>query len=151
MVHEPFLSLGTALLPLQAQFAIMTMSNSLNSLHYLLSPWTSLRKMTDKFRSIGPAVRIGPNAVLTTDYKHCQKTEAHKSQYRKGPWDGTFRFQKGVDHSFSMMDEAKHTATRTKVGPGYSGTLLVVRLSLTVTIQLESRPIVIVHSFCNLP
>ncbi|KAM0275917.1 hypothetical protein ACHAQH_007259 [Verticillium albo-atrum] len=51
--------------------------------------------------------------------------EAHKSPYRKGPWYGTFRFQKGVDHSFAMRDEARHTALRTKVGPGYSGTLLV--------------------------
>lgn len=53
--------------------------------------------------------------------------EAHKSPYRKGPWYGTFRFQKGVDHSFAMLDEARHTALRTKVGPGYSGTILVVR------------------------
>ncbi|KAM0581718.1 hypothetical protein ACHAP6_009055 [Verticillium nonalfalfae] len=51
--------------------------------------------------------------------------EAHKSPYRKGPWYGTFRFQKGVDHSFAMLDEARHTALRTKVGPGYSGTILV--------------------------
>jgi hypothetical protein len=69
--------------------------------------------------------------VLTTDYKHCQKMEAHKSPYRKGPWYGTFRFQKGVDHLFSMRDEAKHSATRTKVGPGYAGTFLVVRRPLS--------------------
>ncbi|KAH8671548.1 pisatin demethylase [Xylariales sp. PMI_506] len=65
-------------------------------------------------KEYGPVVRIGPNAVLTTDYKHCQKMEAHKSLYRKGPWYGTFRFQKGKEHSFAMLDEAKHSALRTK-------------------------------------
>jgi len=74
----------------------------------------------------GPLVRIGPNAVLTTDFRHCQKMEAPKSAYRKGPWYGTFRFQKDVDHSFSLMDEDKHAALKTKIGPGYSANVMVV-------------------------
>ncbi|KAF3343083.1 Protein BOI2 [Verticillium dahliae VDG2] len=99
-----------------------------------LSPFPLLRAnligqshqiLSDLTTEYGPLVRIGPNVVLTTDYRHCQKMEAHKSPYRKGPWYGTFRFQKGVDHSFAMLDEARHTALRTKVGPGYSGTILV--------------------------
>lgn len=52
--------------------------------------------------------------------------EALKSPYRKGPWYGTFRFQKGKDHSFCMVDEEKHAALRTKIGPGYSASNLVV-------------------------
>ncbi|EEY23928.1 benzoate 4-monooxygenase cytochrome P450 [Verticillium alfalfae VaMs.102] len=104
-----------------------------------LSPFPLLRAnligqshqiLSDLTTEYGPLVRIGPNAVLTTDYRHCQKMEAHKSPYRKGPWYGTFRFQKGVDHSFAMLDEARHTALRTKVGHGYSGTMLVVRRAL---------------------
>lgn len=71
-------------------------------------------------------MRIGPNAVLTTDYKHLQRMESTKSPYTKGPWYGTFRFQKGIDHSFSQLDEAKHNALRAKAGPGYSGGILVV-------------------------
>ncbi|EGY14176.1 pisatin demethylase [Verticillium dahliae VdLs.17] len=88
-----------------------------------LSPFPLLRAnligqshqiLSDLTTEYGPLVRIGPNVVLTTDYRHCQKMEAHKSPYRKGPWYGTFRFQKGVDHSFAMLDEARHTALRTK-------------------------------------
>ncbi|PNH75103.1 hypothetical protein VD0001_g2435 [Verticillium dahliae] len=92
-----------------------------------LSPFPLLRAnlIGQSHQILSPLVRIGPNVVLTTDYRHCQKMEAHKSPYRKGPWYGTFRFQKGVDHSFAMLDEARHTALRTKVGPGYSGTILV--------------------------
>jgi hypothetical protein len=86
----------------------------------------------------GPVVRIGPNAVLTTDYKHCQKMEAPKSPYRKGPWYGTFRFQKGKEHSFAMLDEARHATLRTKVGPGYSGTVMVVRLPWWCSVLSES-------------
>ncbi|KAM0331277.1 hypothetical protein ACHAQA_002947 [Verticillium albo-atrum] len=85
----------------------------------------SHRILSDLTTQYGPLVRIGPNAVLTTDYKHCQKMEGQKSTYRKGPWYGTFRFQKGVDHSFAMLDETRHSALRTKVGPGYAGTILV--------------------------
>lgn len=75
----------------------------------------------------GSLVRIGPNTVITTDFRHAQRMEALKSPYRKGPWYGTFRFQKGKDHSFCMVDEEKHAALRTKIGPGYSASNLVVR------------------------
>ncbi|KAH8901441.1 pisatin demethylase [Thozetella sp. PMI_491] len=74
----------------------------------------SHKVLSDLSKAYGPIVRIGPNAVLTTDYKHCQKMEAHRSLYRKGPWYGTFRFQKGKEHSFATLDEAKHAALRTK-------------------------------------
>ncbi|KAI1504700.1 pisatin demethylase [Biscogniauxia marginata] len=73
----------------------------------------------------GPLVRIGPNSVITTDVKHVQSMEAPRSLYRKGPWYDTFRFQKGKYHSFCMVDETRHAALRTKIGPGYSGTNLV--------------------------
>jgi len=86
----------------------------------------SHKSLSDLSREYGPLVRIGPNAVLTTDFRHCQKMEAPKSAYRKGPWYGTFRFQKGVDHSFSLMDEDKHAALKTKIGPGYSANVMVV-------------------------
>jgi hypothetical protein len=88
----------------------------------------SHKSLSDLSARYGPLVRIGPNSVLTTDFRHCQKMEGHKSPYRKGPWYGTFRFQKGKEHSFAMMDEEKHTKLRTKVGPGYSGTAMVVSI-----------------------
>lgn len=86
----------------------------------------SHKSLSELSREYGPLVRIGPNAVLTTDFRHCQKMEAPRSAYRKGPWYGTFRFQKGVDHSFSLLDEDKHAALKTKIGPGYSANVMVV-------------------------
>ncbi|KAM0811468.1 putative Pisatin demethylase [Seiridium cardinale] len=71
-------------------------------------------------------VRIGPNAVLTNDAKLVQRMEAPRSPYVKSPWYGTFRFMKGTDHSFSLNDERRHSALRTKIGPGYSSTHLAV-------------------------
>jgi hypothetical protein len=71
-------------------------------------------------------VRIGPNSVITTDYKHLHKMAQHTSPYRRGPWYGTFRFQKGIDHSFSLLDEEKHQALRNKVAPGFANTQLLV-------------------------
>ncbi|KAJ1325014.1 benzoate 4-monooxygenase [Microdochium nivale] len=73
----------------------------------------------------GPLVRIGSDAVLTTDYKALQKMAANKSKYVKGPWYTSFRFQVGLHHSFSETDEATHAALRTKLGPGHSATSLV--------------------------
>ncbi|KAK9413403.1 putative Pisatin demethylase [Seiridium unicorne] len=69
-------------------------------------------------------VRIGPNAVLTNDAKLVQRMEAPRSPYVKSSWYGTFRFMKGTDHSFSLNDERRHSALRTKIGPGYSSTHL---------------------------
>ncbi|KAI0601996.1 pisatin demethylase [Biscogniauxia sp. FL1348] len=85
---------------------------------------STLNSLTNKY---GPLVRIGPNSVITTDVKHVQAMEAPKSLYRKGPWYDTFRFQKGKYHSFCTVDETRHAALRTKVGPGYSGSILVER------------------------
>ncbi|KAH6686968.1 pisatin demethylase [Plectosphaerella plurivora] len=87
----------------------------------------SHQMLNDITNEYGPVVRIAPNAVLTTDYKYLQKLEARKgaAACTKGPWYGTFRFQKGIDHSFSQLDEARHSALRGKVGHGYSGSYLV--------------------------
>lgn len=63
---------------------------------------------------------------MTSDVKLAQRMEAPKSPYTKGAWYGTFRFQKGADHSFCLRDDKRHTALRTKIGPGYSASHLVV-------------------------
>ncbi|KAH7021118.1 pisatin demethylase [Microdochium trichocladiopsis] len=78
----------------------------------------------DLVRKYGPLVRIGRNTVLTTDHKHCQKMSAHKSNYEKGQWYSSFRFQVGIHHSFSETNEQKHGALRTKIGPGHAATPL---------------------------
>ncbi|KAI1334087.1 pisatin demethylase [Xylariaceae sp. FL0016] len=83
---------------------------------------SALHELTNEYGSL---VRIGPNSVITTDVKHAQQMEALKSPYRKGPWYDTFRFEKGKYHSFCMVDEERHAALRTKIGPGYSSTVLV--------------------------
>lgn len=86
-------------------------------------------------------MRIAPNAVLTTDYRYLQKLEARKgaAACTKGPWYGTFRFQKGIDHSFSQLDEVRHSALRAKVGQGYSGNYLVVWVHSHPTWQMDAR------------
>ncbi|KAI0482548.1 pisatin demethylase [Xylariaceae sp. FL0804] len=82
----------------------------------------ALNDLTDQY---GTLVRIGPDSVITTDVAVAQRMEAARSAYRKGPWYGTFRFQQGREHSFCMVDEERHAALRTRIGPGYSGTALV--------------------------
>ncbi|KAK8112432.1 Cytochrome P450 monooxygenase lolP1 [Apiospora sp. TS-2023a] len=101
--------------------------NSLSSLPLLRVNLSghSHSNLSDLTSRYGSLVRIGPNTVITTDFRHAQRMEALKSPYRKGPWYGTFRFQKGKDHSFCMVDEEKHAALRTKIGPGYSASNLV--------------------------
>lgn len=78
----------------------------------------------------GSLVRTGPNSVITTDVKHIQKMEASKSAYVKGPWYATFSLRKGNDTVFSTVHERSHARLRSKVGPGYSSSIMVVSMVL---------------------
>ncbi|KAH8666839.1 pisatin demethylase [Xylariales sp. PMI_506] len=79
--------------------------------------YVELKELTDKY---GDLVRIGPNSVLTIDPKFAVRASAAKSQYSKGQWYATFRFEKDKDHVFSLLDENLHLDLRRKLGPGYA-------------------------------
>ncbi|KAI5922876.1 pisatin demethylase [Camillea tinctor] len=69
---------------------------------------STLNSLTNKYDE-RPLVRIGPNLVIfrdiiTTDVRH-----------------------KGKYHSFCTVDEMRHAVLRTKIGSGYSGSVLVER------------------------
>ncbi|KXJ89626.1 pisatin demethylase [Microdochium bolleyi] len=85
---------------------------------------TSHEAFDELIKRYGPLVRVSKDAVLTTDYRHLQKMAANKSKYEKGPYYSSYRFQVGINHSFSETDEAKHAALRTKIGPGHAATPL---------------------------
>lgn len=59
---------------------------------------------------------------MTSDIDVLRRMTSAKSPYSRGPWYSTFRFMPGQDHVFSTRDEARHTALKTRLGPGYAGT-----------------------------
>ncbi|KAK3942549.1 cytochrome P450 [Diplogelasinospora grovesii] len=81
--------------------------------------YTDLQALADKFWDL---VRVGPHELFSSDLDVLRRMSSPKSAYTRGEWYRTFRFIPTEDHSFSLLDEAKHSALRTRLGPGYSNT-----------------------------
>jgi len=75
--------------------------------------------------SLGSIARIGPDTVITNDVELMRRISAARSPYVRSDWYKGMRFEPGVDHIFSMMDETAHTKRRAQMtnGVGFSGTL----------------------------
>ena len=95
------------------------------------SPRPPSTRKNEYLSGTGDLVRIGPNEVIASDIDVLRRMSAPRSTYTRGPWYGTFRFWPDLDHSFSTRDEEKHTALRTKLLPGYSGTNLIEKKIIT--------------------
>ncbi|KAK1758886.1 cytochrome p450 [Echria macrotheca] len=69
----------------------------------------------------GPLVRIGPNEVMFSDPETLRRCSAVRSPYTRGEYYEAACVSPGKHHSFSIIDDAAHTALKKKVSPGYSG------------------------------
>ncbi|GKU10840.1 unnamed protein product, partial [Fusarium langsethiae] len=69
----------------------------------------------------GSLVRVGPNELVTDDFKLLKRIHSGRSSYTRGPMFESMRFEPGKDNLFSMRDEQGHKKLRNKMTAGYSG------------------------------
>jgi hypothetical protein len=70
------------------------------------------------YYSTGSIARIGPDVVITNDVELMRRISAARSPYVRSDWYRGMRFEPGVDHVFSMMDETAHTKRRAQMTNG---------------------------------
>jgi hypothetical protein len=72
----------------------------------------------------GSLVRVGPNELVTDDFKLLKRIHSGRSSYTRGPMFESMRFEPGKDNLFSMRDEEAHKKLRNKMTAGVRPILL---------------------------
>lgn len=60
-------------------------------------------------------MRIGPDVLITSDVELMRRMSAVRSPYTRSDWYRGLRFEPGIDHVFSMMDDKAHTKRRAQM------------------------------------
>ncbi|KAH8725563.1 benzoate 4-monooxygenase cytochrome-like protein P450 [Phaeosphaeriaceae sp. PMI808] len=87
----------------------------------ILSTRSHLRyhEVSEKY---GRIARIGPNELLTSSPELLVHMSTVRSPYTRSTWyNQATRMRPSHDHSFSQIDEEKHTRRRQQLSAGYSG------------------------------
>ena len=71
---------------------------------------------------LGKFTRVGPNTVITTDWKFFRKVLAVRSPYKKSYWFAGFRLDPERENLVSIVDEEKHQRLRCIMAHGVSQT-----------------------------
>ncbi|KAK4245539.1 cytochrome P450 [Corynascus novoguineensis] len=69
----------------------------------------------------GRIVRVGPNMLMTTDWKLWRRIMSARSRYVRAERFKGFRLDPTKDHVLSLTDEREHSRLRTIMIHGYSG------------------------------
>ncbi|KAH7308298.1 cytochrome P450 86A1 [Rhexocercosporidium sp. MPI-PUGE-AT-0058] len=95
--------------------------------------WTSLwlvrrqlggriaRELARLHEKHGTIYRIAPNWVVISDPIEVRRVWQARGPWYRGRWYEMFRFDQPVDTVLSLRDNAKHSALRSKLLPGYMG------------------------------
>jgi len=77
--------------------------------------------MRDAERKYGRIVRVGPNMLMTSDWKLWRRIMAVRSPYIRAERFKGFRLDPTKDHVLSVIDEQEHSRLRSIMIHGYSG------------------------------
>ncbi|OBS27854.1 hypothetical protein FPOA_01796 [Fusarium poae] len=72
-------------------------------------------------KKYGSLVRIGPDALITSDVEVVKRMSGPKSTYRKGTWADGMRLNPYNDVLFGVRDPHEHDRVKARLAPGYSG------------------------------
>ncbi|KAK4160369.1 putative cytochrome P450 E-class, group I [Cladorrhinum sp. PSN259] len=79
------------------------------------------RDLSELSKKYGPIYRIAPNWVVISDPFEVRRVYQARGPWYRGRWYEMFRFDQPAETVLSLRDNASHSDSRSRLGPGYSG------------------------------